>query len=97
MKFFEVFSTLKLPQELAMYLEDTEVARVTKTSTNSLARVYLISSRLISKQVIYKTEDALKKQIFKMKNMDVRIIDRYKLSSQYTPSMIMETYYDSIL
>ena len=97
MKFFEAFSTLKLPQELAMYLEDTEVARVTKTSTNSLARVYLISSRLISKQVIYKTEDALKKQIFKMKNMDVRIIDRYKLSSQYTPSMIMETYYDSIL
>ncbi len=97
MKFFEVFPTLKLPEDLAAYLEDTEVARVTKTSTNSLARVYLESGRLIGKQVIYKTEDALKKQIFKMKNMDVRVIDRYKLSSQYTPTMIMETYYDSIL
>jgi DNA polymerase-3 subunit alpha (Gram-positive type) len=97
LKFFEVFPTLKLPQELAAYLEDTEVVRVTKTSTNSLARVYLSSTRLIGKQVIYKAEDALKKQIFRMQNMDVRIVDRYKLSAQYTPTMIMETYYDSIL
>ena len=32
-----------------------------------------------------------------MKNMDVRIIDRYRLSKQYTPVKIMEIYYDSIL
>ena len=32
-----------------------------------------------------------------MKNMDVRIIDRYHLSKQYTPVTIMEVYYDSIL
>ena len=29
--------------------------------------------------------------------MDVRIIDRYRLSKQYTPVKIMEIYYDSIL
>ena len=96
-KFFEVFSTLKVPEEIGVYLTDTEVTRVSKTSTNSLARVYLSSERLISKQVIYKAEDALKKQIFRMKNMDVRIIDRYRLSKQYTPVKIMEIYYDSIL
>ena len=96
-KFFEVFSTLKVPEEIGVYLTDTEVTRVSKTSTNSLARVYLSSERLISKQVIYKAEDALKKQIFRMKNMDVRIIDRYRLSKQYTPIKIMEIYYDSIL
>ena len=39
----------------------------------------------------------MKKQIFRMKNMDVRIIDRYRLSKQYTPVKIMEIYYDSIL
>lgn len=77
-KFFEVFNTLKVPEEIGVYLTDTEVTRVSKTSTNSLARVYLSSERLISKQVIYKAEDALKKQIFRMKNMDVRIIDRYR-------------------
>ena len=96
-KFFEVFNTLKVPEEIGVYLTDTEVTRVSKTSTNSLARVYLSSERLISKQVIYKAEDALKKQIFRMKNMDVRIIDRYRLSKQYTPVKIMERYYDSIL
>ena len=96
-KFFEVFNTLKVPEEIGVYLTDTEVTRVSKTSTNSLARVYLNSERLISKQVIYKAEDALKKQIFRMKNMDVRIIDRYRLSKQYTPVKIMEIYYDSIL
>jgi len=92
-----VFNTLKVPEEIGVYLTDTEVTRVSKTSTNSLARVYLSSERLISKQVIYKAEDALKKQIFRMKNMDVRIIDRYRLSKQYTPVKIMEIYYDSIL
>lgn len=96
-KFFEVFNTLNVPEEIGVYLTDTEVTRVSKTSTNSLARVYLSSERLISKQVIYKAEDALKKQIFRMKNMDVRIIDRYRLSKQYTPVKIMEIYYDSIL
>lgn len=96
-KFFEVFNTLKVPEEIGVYLTDTEVTRVSKTSTNSLARVYLSSERLISKQVIYKAEDALKNQIFRMKNMDVRIIDRYRLSKQYTPVKIMEIYYDSIL
>lgn len=96
-KFFEVFNTLKVPEEIGVYLTDTKVTRVSKTSTNSLARVYLSSERLISKQVIYKAEDALKKQIFRMKNMDVRIIDRYRLSKQYTPVKIMEIYYDSIL
>ena len=96
-KFFEVFNTLKVPEEIGVYLTDTEVTRVSKTSTNSLARVYLSSERLISKQVIYKAEDALKKQIFRMKNMDVRIIDRYRLSKQYTPVKIMEIYSDSIL
>ncbi len=96
-KFFDVFQTLRLPEDLAVYFTNTEVTRVSKTSTNSLARVYLVSERLIHKQYIYKVEDALKKQIFRMKNMDVRVIDRYRLSKQYTPIKIMETYYDSML
>ena len=34
-KFFEVFKTLRLPEELGSYLADTEVTRVSKTSTNN--------------------------------------------------------------
>ncbi len=96
-KFFEVFQTLKLPEDIAVYLVDTEVVKVTKTSTNSLAKVYIKSDRLIGKEIIYKVEDALKKQIFRMKNMNVRIIDRYSLSKQYTPQSILDAYYDSIM
>ncbi len=96
-KFFEVFWSLKVPEELYVYMEDTHVVRVSKTSTNSMAKIYIESDRLIEKPVIYQVEDALKRQVFKMKNMDVRIIDRYHLSKQYTPKKIMELYYNSIL
>ena len=96
-RFFEVFKTLKLPEDLAVYFENVEVTKVSKTSTNSLARVYIKSDRVIEKPIIFKVEDALKKQIFRISNMDVRIIDRYHLSKQYTPVTIMEVYYDSIL
>ena len=82
-KFFEVFKTLRLPEELGSYLADTEVTRVSKTSTNTLARVYLKSDRLIGKPVIYKTEDALKKQVFRMKNMfTVALKDELAAQSQ---------------
>ena len=40
-RFFEVFKTLKLPEDIGMYMENVEVTRVSKTSTNSLARVYI--------------------------------------------------------
>ncbi|MGN0318922.1 MAG: PolC-type DNA polymerase III [Lachnospira sp.] len=96
-KFFEVFKTLKLPEELASYMVDVEVTKVSKTSTNTLARIYIKSDRVIKKQVLYKVEDALKSQVFRVKNMDVRIIDRYNLSKMYSPQSIMDVYYDSIL
>lgn len=92
-RFFEVFKTLKLPEDIGMYMENVEVTRVSKTSTNSLARVYIKNDRVISKKIIYRVEDALKKQIFRIQNMDVRIIDRYNLSKQYTPQTIMAAYY----
>ena len=34
-RFFEVFKTLKLPEDLAVYFENVEVTKVSKTSTNS--------------------------------------------------------------
>ncbi|MGN0408533.1 MAG: PolC-type DNA polymerase III [Bacteroides sp.] len=98
MTFFEVFSALRIDnQELKDNFTDVEVVKVTKTSTNSLARVYILSEHLIHKEFVYMMEDVLKNQVFRIKNMDVRIIDRYKLSKQYTPQKIMDVYYDSIL
>ncbi len=95
--FFEVFVTLSLPDEIRDIMEETKVVKVTRTSTNTLAKIYIESKRLIPKSVIFRVEAALKRQVFRTKNMDVRIIDRYKLSGQYTPEKLMNVYYDSIL
>ena len=73
-KFLDVFRTLKLPDDIRVYMENVEVTKVSKTSTNSLARVYIKNDKVISKKIIYKVEDALKKQVFRIQNMDVRII-----------------------
>ena len=56
-RFFEVFKTLKLPEDLAVYFENVEVTKVSKTSTNSLARVYIKSDRVIEKPIIFKVEE----------------------------------------
>lgn len=96
-KFFDVFTTLRLPDSLRDYLTDTEIIKVSKTSTNTLVKIYLNSTRIIEKELLYKVENEMKKQIFRIKNMDVRIVDRYKLSEQYNPQEIMKIYYDSIL
>lgn len=95
--FFDVFVTLSLPDDIRDIMEVTKVLKVTRTSTNTLAKIYIQSDRLIQKETIYYVEAALKKQIFRAKNMDVRIVDRYRLSGQYTPEKIMEVYYGSIL
>ena len=53
-RFFEVFKTLKLPEDIGMYMENVEVTRVSKTSTNSLARLYIKNDRVISKKHLKK-------------------------------------------
>ena len=59
----EVFKTLKLPEDIGMYMENVEVTRVSKTSTNSLARVYIKNDRVISKKIICKLKMPLKTDI----------------------------------
>ena len=59
-RFFEVFKTLKLPEDIGMYMENVEVTRVSKTSTNSLARVYIKNDRVIT--VSYTHLDVYKRQ-----------------------------------
>ena len=51
-KFLDVFKTLKLPDDIRVYMENVEVTKVSKTSTNSLARVYIKNDKVISKKII---------------------------------------------
>ncbi len=95
--FFEVFPSLKLNKAVAGRLEPVQVERVGATKNKDLLRIYLFSNRLIQKEDILTVQTEIKNQLFPNANMTIRILERYELSTQYTPQKLMEAYYDSLL
>ena len=55
------------------------------------------AKRLIFKKNIWKLEKAITEQIFQNRVIQVKIIESYELSEQYTPKSLIEVYKDSIL
>ena len=94
--FFEVFPELQIAEELKELLNLVEVVKVTSTRDRSSIRVYIESPRLIHKQVIYSLEENILNQLFPGKELTVKIQEKYRLSSQYTPEALIEAYGDSI-
>ncbi len=78
-------------------LSETEVTKVGMNREKTGMRVYLSGSRLIHKKKIYQLESSIRQQIFAGRQMEVKIVERYHLSGQYTPETLMELYKDSIL
>ncbi|MGN0411625.1 MAG: PolC-type DNA polymerase III, partial [Lachnospiraceae bacterium] len=58
---------------------------------------YIISERLIEKKKIWYLEKEIKKQLFPQSNMEIKIYEKFHLSSQYTPEKLMQVYEKSIL
>ena len=50
-----------------------------------MIRVYIDSPRLMHKQSIYDLEKGIKEQLFPGKRVTIKILEKYHLSSQYTP------------
>jgi len=95
-KLYEVFPTLKLSEETALYADAIYVTKVTKESSGNMARVYILSNVIIPKKSILKLEDELHRQIFRRFTENIRILDRYDLTQQHTPEKLFEFYRDSI-
>ena len=95
--FFDVFPSLKLDDGIKKLLSVAEVTKVAMNHGKDQLRVYITSTRLIHKKEIYRTEQAICDQIFKGRRMQVTLIEKYRLSDQYTPESLMELYRDSIL
>ena len=95
--FFQGFPTLKLDSMIASFFEQVTVERITSTKRKDYLRIYLSSEHLIQKDMIFKVEQEIKKQLFPLAEMVIRIFERYRLSSQYNPEKLMELYKDSIL
>lgn len=95
--FFEVFPTLKITGEMSALLKETEITKVASNSARSALRIYLESTRLIPKPEIYYIEQEIRQQLFPHKEVAVKIIEKFNLSSQYTPEKLMAVYRESIL
>ena len=95
--FGEAFPTLKLEEELEGLLDTTEVTKISANHEHTHIRIYLRAKRLIFKKNIWKLEKAITEQIFQNRAIQVKIIESYELSEQYTPKSLIEVYKDSIL
>ncbi len=96
-RFLEVFPGLHITDELRELLNLVEVERVTLGRDRSSIRIYLLSQRLIHKQNIYALEKGIKDQLFPSKQITIKIIERFRLSGQYTPQKLLKAYRESLL
>ena len=90
--FFEVFPTLKLSDEINQMMSDLVVERISTNRDHSVYRVYIHGNRLIPKKYIFQLERDIKDQIFRGKDIAVKVRERYDLSAQYTAKNLLAVY-----
>ena len=95
--FFEVFPSLTLERNVRDIMEQTSVEKVSATKKKDYLRVYILSERLIFKEDIWQTEQAIKSQLFPRVNLTVKIYEKFNLSEQYNPQKLLDVYFESIL
>ena len=97
MKLFDTFPTLEFNEEMMDILADVDVLKVATNSAKTRLRVYIVSKRLIPKHIIFALEDGFRKQIPPFKTLDIHVVEKYELSSQYTQEKLWGIYRESIL
>lgn len=95
--FFEVFPTLKVNEEIQVLFQGVEVLKVATNRQRDFIKVHMLSSHLIQKNRVLEVEKMLKEQLFGRGPVQVKIVERYALSEQYTPENLMNEYFDSML
>ncbi len=95
--FFTVFADLELNKECRNFLADTSVSKVRASQKRRTLKVYLESAHLIPREIIRRAEGEISRQMFAGTGAAVEIRERYQLSEQYTPRVLFDVYYDSIL
>ncbi len=96
-KFLEVFQNIKLSDELKDIFQFVDIVRITTNSEHTKMRIYIESSRLIEKSAIFKIREELAKGLRTGKRISIEIVEKYKLSKQYTPENLFDIYKDSII
>lgn len=95
--FFDVFPQLNLEGETKDLFSEVIVERISATQKKDFVRIYLKSSYLIPKHVIFHIENEIKRQLFPQVGITIKIYEKYLLSSQYTMEHLFQEYRESIL
>lgn len=94
--FFDVFPTLQVNPEMQKLLTDMQVEKLSQTSDRKLLRVYLSGTRLIHRTNFFRLEEEIARQLFPGTGLQVKILEKYHLSRQYTPETLFQIYGESI-
>ena len=85
--FLEVFHGLRLANQMEELLGLVEVEKVSMSRDRGSIRIFIISPRLIHKKNIMDLEKGIRDQLFPGKRVQIKIMEKYRLSGQYTPEM----------
>ena len=95
--FRKAFPSLDLSPEVQALLDNCVVDRLIVNGDKTRMRIYITSDNWIGKRYIYEIEEAISEQIFENVKMEISIIERFRLSSQYTPKNFYRVYRKSML
>ena len=95
--FLEVFHGLRLANQMEELLGLVEVEKVSMSRDRGSIRIFIISPRLIHKKNIMDLEKGIRDQLFPGKRVQIKIMEKYRLSGQYTPEKLLQAYRDSLL
>ncbi len=96
-QFLEVFQEVKVREEVRDLFARVMVERVTVTSARDSLRIFTVSDIWIHKKYIYEMETAIREQCFDGQEIEVRILEKFRLSGQYTAQNLFPDYKESIL
>lgn len=95
--FFEVFPTLELGNNLKGIFKDAIVYHIGMNSQRTCVKIYIKFSRLIGRDILSRVEGDIKRQVKPFFGMEVRIKERFELSSLHTVETIFEDYKESMI
>ena len=95
--FLEVFPTLQLNHEMKGLLSEATVTKVASNRNRDFIRVYFDNTRLIPKRDIWRLEEDMRQQLFPNQKMQIKLMEHYRLSGQYTAKTLLNTYKESML
>ena len=95
--FLEVFPTLQLNHEMKGLLSEATVTKVASNRNRDFIRVYFDNTRLIPKRDIWRLVEDMRQQLFPNQKMQIKLMEHYRLSGQYTAKTLLDTYKESML